>query len=46
VSNLEVQVPIQACDNSVLSGVLGILAAGQRNSDSHCGQCGQVNSGR
>jgi hypothetical protein len=30
-----VQVPIQACNNSVIEGVLGILSAGQRNQDAH-----------
>jgi hypothetical protein len=30
-----VQIPIQACNNSVLEGVLGILAANQKNSDDH-----------
>jgi hypothetical protein len=35
VQNTNVSVPIQACDNSVIEGVLGILAKGQRNSDSH-----------
>ena len=45
VSNIGVQVPVQACNNSILSGVLGILSVGQRNNDSHNGQCGQSNSG-
>jgi hypothetical protein len=35
IQNTNVQVPIQACNNSVIEGVLGILAKGQRNSDSH-----------
>ena len=35
VQNTNVQVPVQACNNSVVEGVLGILAKGQRNSDSH-----------
>jgi hypothetical protein len=30
-----VQVPIQACNNSVIEGVLGILASHQENSDDH-----------
>jgi hypothetical protein len=30
-----VQVPIQACNNSVIEGVLGILSAGQSNQDAH-----------
>jgi len=39
-----VQAPIQACNNSLLSGVLGILSIGQSNEDSHDGKCGQSNS--
>lgn len=35
VQDTTVQVPIQACNNSVLEGVLGILAKDQKNSDSH-----------
>lgn len=35
VQNTNVQVPIQACNNSVIEGVLGILAKGQKNSDKH-----------
>lgn len=36
-----IQVPIQACNNSILEGVVGILALGQRNQDSHDGECNQ-----
>jgi hypothetical protein len=35
VQDTTVQVPIQACNNSVIEGVLGILASHQENSDSH-----------
>ena len=35
LQNTNVSVPVQACNNSVVEGVLGILAKGQRNSDSH-----------
>jgi hypothetical protein len=35
VSDIAVQVPIQACNNSVIEGVLGILAKNQKNDDSH-----------
>jgi hypothetical protein len=35
IQDTTVQVPIQACNNSVLEGVLGILAKNQKNSDSH-----------
>jgi len=35
VQDTTVQVPIQACNNSVIEGVLGILAHGQKNSDDH-----------
>jgi sortase (surface protein transpeptidase) len=35
VSDIAVQVPIQACNNSVIEGVLGILAKDQKNDDSH-----------
>lgn len=46
VSDLGVQVPVQACDNSILSGVLGILSLGQSNRDGHGGQCGQSSNSR
>ena len=35
VQDTTVQVPIQACNNSVIEGVLGILAKHQENSDDH-----------
>ena len=35
VQDTTVQVPIQACNNSVLEGVLGILTKDQKNSDNH-----------
>jgi hypothetical protein len=35
VQNTNVQVPVQACNNSVVEGVLGILAKGQSNKDRH-----------
>jgi hypothetical protein len=35
VQNTNVQVPIQACNNSIVEGVLGILAKNQKNSDRH-----------
>ena len=35
VQDTTVQVPIQACNNSVLEGVLGVLAKNQKNSDDH-----------
>jgi hypothetical protein len=44
IQDVGVQIPIQACNNSILEGVLGILSSGQRNSDSHDGKCGQRNS--
>ncbi|HEY4005651.1 MAG TPA: hypothetical protein VGM60_10775 [Pseudonocardia sp.] len=44
LQNTNVSVPIQLCNNSVLEGVLGVLASGQRNSDSHGGKCSQDNS--
>jgi len=43
VQDSAVQVPIQACNNSVIEGVLGILSKGQENSDSHDGDCSQDN---
>jgi hypothetical protein len=42
----DIQVPIQACNNSVVEGVLGILALGQSNRDSHDGECRQSNLNR
>ncbi|WP_084215986.1 hypothetical protein [Pseudonocardia spinosispora] len=44
LQNTNVQVPVQACNNSVLEGVVGILAKGQENKDSHKGKCKQDNS--
>jgi len=38
-----VQVPIQACNNSVVEGVFGVLSKKQSNSDSHDGDCHQKN---
>ena len=38
-----VQVPIQACNNSVIEGVFGALSHDQSNSDSHDGDCHQKN---
>ncbi|HTF51083.1 MAG TPA: hypothetical protein VK735_26870 [Pseudonocardia sp.] len=35
VQDSAVQIPIQACNNSVLEGVLGILSSDQENSDDH-----------
>ena len=35
IQDTTIQVPIQACNNSVLEGVLGILSKDQRNSDDH-----------
>jgi hypothetical protein len=46
VQDSAVQVPIQACNNSVIEGVLGILSKGQKNSDSHDGDCHQDNSAK
>jgi hypothetical protein len=44
IQNTNVQVPVQACNNSVVEGVLGILAKDQKNKDSHDGDCDQDNS--
>jgi len=44
LQDVGVQVPVQACNNSILTGVLGILSFGQHSSDSHDGKCGQSNS--
>lgn len=46
LQNVGVQVPIQACNNDVLSGVLGILSSHQSNRDSHRGGCSQGNGSR
>ena len=43
VQDSAVQVPVQACNNSVIEGVLGVLAKNQKNSDSHDGSCDQKN---
>jgi hypothetical protein len=45
IQDVGVQVPIQACNNSILEGVLGILSSHQRSSDSHDGKCNQRNRG-
>lgn len=39
LQNTNAQVPVQACNNSVVEGVLGILARGERNRDNHKGKC-------
>jgi hypothetical protein len=44
LQNVGVQVPIQACNNSLLGGVLGILSSGQSSRDDHRGSCKQGNS--
>jgi hypothetical protein len=44
LQDVGVQVPVQACNNSILTGVLGILSLGQHSSDSHDGKCSQRNS--
>jgi hypothetical protein len=46
VQDSAVQVPVQACNNSVIEGVLGVLAGHQKNSDSHDGDCHQKNSAK
>ena len=43
LQDVGVQVPVQACNNSILTGALGILSLGTSNSDSHDGKCGQSN---
>jgi ABC-type Zn2+ transport system substrate-binding protein/surface adhesin len=43
LQNIGVQVPVQACNNDILSGVLGVLASHQRNDDRHDGSCGLNN---
>ena len=43
LQNTNAQVPLQMCDNSVVEGVLGILARNERNRDSHRGTCRQHN---
>jgi hypothetical protein len=35
VQDTAVQIPIQACNNSILEGVLGILSKDQEKSDDH-----------
>ena len=45
LQNVGVNVPVQLCNNSILSGVLGILASGQRNRDRHDGKC-SLDNGR
>jgi hypothetical protein len=39
LQNTNVQIPVQACNNSVIEGVLGVLAKDQKNKDSHKGHC-------
>lgn len=39
LQNTNAQVPIQACNNSVIEGVLGILARNEHNRDHHNGKC-------
>jgi hypothetical protein len=46
LQNTNVQIPIQACNNSVIEGTLGILAKGQKNKDSHKGKCKLDNHAR
>jgi hypothetical protein len=41
-----IQIPIQACNNSVLEAGLGIIAKGVENHDSHDGDCDQDNKVR
>jgi len=43
LQNTNVQIPVQACNNSIIEGVLGILAKDQKNKDSHKGHCKQDN---
>jgi hypothetical protein len=35
ISDINAQVPLQLCNNSILEGTLGILAGNQRNNDDH-----------
>ncbi|HEX4248641.1 MAG TPA: hypothetical protein VH008_12335 [Pseudonocardia sp.] len=44
VQDSAAQVPVQACNNSVIEGTAGLAAAKQKNSDSHDGDCHQKNS--
>jgi hypothetical protein len=44
VQDSAAQVPIQACNNSVIEGTAGLLAKHQENRDSHDGKCRQKNS--
>ncbi|GAA5167431.1 hypothetical protein GCM10023321_60150 [Pseudonocardia eucalypti] len=44
INGLGVQAPIQACNNSLLTGALGILSSGVHNKDKHNGSCEQNNS--
>jgi hypothetical protein len=46
LQNTNVSVPVQLCNNSVLEGVVGILAKDQRNKDSHKGKCRLDNRAR
>lgn len=43
LQNTNAQVPVQACNNSVAEGTLGIIAKDQKNKDSHDGKCKQTN---
>jgi hypothetical protein len=44
VQDSAAQVPMQACNNSVVEGTAGFAAKDQENSDSHDGDCHQKNS--
>ena len=39
LQNTNLSIPVQACNDSIIEGVLGVLAKDQRNSDSHKGRC-------
>ncbi|HTF50114.1 MAG TPA: hypothetical protein VK735_21955 [Pseudonocardia sp.] len=43
VQDTSAQVPVQLCNNSIAEGVLGVLSFGQKNKDSHDGDCHQKN---
>lgn len=42
--NTNVQAPVQACNNSIGEGNAGVATRGQRNKDSHKGNCSLHNS--
>ena len=44
VDDNAVQVPVQACGNDILSGVVGVLAKDQENSSDDDTDCDQDNS--